>query len=424
MKKLVFALAVVAAALCACTKAENPAGEGRKAVKFTVENLGTVTLKSPTLGIGEAGCSNVGIYAATLGANNVQATVSGSALTPSSTIYWGVGQTTPTQFVARYPYHDAATIDGAYSIPADQSSADDFSYHANFMTAVQSASPDPGTVAFNFTHPFAKVVVNVTNNLSADAVASVVLESVKYNATTLDLTTAPATPTLADATQNVTACNTAANEYSMIIMPQAATASMHIVVTTTLGSVYTFAITNASYNFQAGKVATAAVTLDPIGGGANNRVQVGAMTFTTTDWTNGDATTIGTVGDPTLGAYMQIGGTLFIDEDEAAVDGGTLNAWGKWYNMTYSAADTWTITVNYRESMAGDEGGKGFLIRTSDETAYYKMYDGSENIGNDPYVLYTEDGDHHKNVRLASATGKFVITFNSSTHEVSVAAAQ
>ena len=92
--------------------------------------------------------------------------------------------------------------------------------------------------------------------------------------------------------------------------------------------------------------------------------------------------------------------------------------------MTYSAADTWTITVNYRESMAGDEGGKGFLIRTSDETAYYKMYDGSENIGNDPYVLYTEDGNHHKNVRLASATGKYTITFNSSTHEVSVAAAQ
>ena len=423
MKKLVLALAVAAAALCACTKAEGTLGnEGRKAVKFTVENLGTFTLRSATLGIGEAGCSSVGIYAATLGANNVQATVSGSALTPASTIYWGVGQTTSTQFVARYPYHESATINGAYTIPADQHESDEFSYHANFMTAVQSASPDPGTVAFNFTHPFAKVVVNVTNNLSADAVASVVLESVKQTADELDLTTAPATPDLSDATVNVTACNTAANEYSMIIMPQAATASMHIVVTTTLGSVYTFAITNPSYNFLAGKIATAAVTLDPIGGGANNRVAVGAMTFTTTDWTNGDATTIGTVGDPSLGAYLQIGGTLFTDDDADAVEAGTLNAWGKWYNMTYSAANTWTITVNYRESMAGDEGGKGFLIRTSDETVYYKMYDGSENIGNDPYQLYPEDGTHHKNVRLASATGKYIITFNSSSNNISVEA--
>ena len=423
MKKLVLALAVAAAALCACTKAENPTGEGRKAVKFTVENLGTFTLRSATLGIGESGCSNVGIYAADLGANNVQATVSGSALTPASPIYWGVGQTISTQFVARYPYYDGATIDGAYTIPANQQSSDEFSYHANFMSAVQSASPDPGTVAFNFTHPFAKVVVNVTNNLSADAVASVVLESVKQTATTLNLTTAPATPTLSDATVNVTACNTAANSYSMIIMPQAATASMNIVVTTLLGSVYTFRITNADYNFLAGKIATAAVTLDPIGGGSNNRVQVGAMSFTTTDWSDGAATTIDTVGDPTLGAYMQIGGTLFTDDDADAVEAGTLNAWGKWYNMTYSAENTWTITVNYRESMADDEGGKGFLIRTSNETTYYKMYNGSDNIGSDPYELYPENGTHSKNVRLESASGKFTITFNSSNNEVSVAAA-
>lgn len=420
MKKLVFALAVVAAALCACNKPEDSEeGMGRKAVKFTVENLGTFTLKSATPEIGNGGV--VGIYAADLGANNVQATVSDGTLTPASTIYWGVGQTTATQFVARYPYHNEATINGAYTIPADQHESDEFSYHANLMTAAQSASPDPGTVAFNFKHPFAKVVVNVTNNLSADAVASVVLESVKQTATTLDLTTDPATPTLSDATVNVTACNTAVNQYSMIIMPQAATASMHIVVTTTLGSVYTFAITNPSYNFLAGKIATAAVTLDPIGGGSNNRVQVGAMTFITTNWTEGDAATIGTVGDPTLGDYMQIGGTIFTDEDEDAVDGGTLNAWGKWYNMTYSGTNTWTIVINYRESMADDEGGKGFLIRKSDETVYYKMWDESPNIGDDPYGLYPEDESHHKNIRLTSATGKYLVTFNSSTNTISVA---
>lgn len=436
MKKLVFALAVVAAALCACNKAENPSGEGRKAVKFTVENLGTVTLRSATLAIGETGCSNVGIYAADLGANNVQATVSGSTLTPATTIYWKVGQTEATQFVARYPHANDGTINGAYTVTADQSAIDDFSYHANVMSAVQTATPDPGTVAFNFTHPFAKVVVNVTNNLSADAVASVVLQNVKQTASSLDMTTAPATTTLDNEVVpvNVTAYKVSATEFDMIILPQALTASMNIVVTTTLGSVYTFHITNADYVFHAGNIATANVTIDPIGGSNFNRTAVGTMSFTTTPWGNEEATTIGTVGDPTLGAYMQIGGTIYTDDDATAVAAHTLYGWEKWYNMVYTAENTWQAVVNYDEAMEINYSGeikqaldndKGFLIRTAaNEPVYFKMWDGSANIGSSPYEIVPADATHTKNIRLESTTGKYTITFNSSTHEVSVAAAQ
>ena len=420
MKKIFFVLAAAAALLCSCNKNEIAPNQGPKAVQFTVANLGSYTLKSATLGLGEAGCSNVGIYAADLGANNVQATVSGSSLTPVSTIYWRVGQTEATQFVARYPYADGASINGEYEIPADQSAEDTFTYHANVMTAVQSATPDPGTVAFNFTHPFAKVVVNITNNLDADAVASVVMQNVKLAASALDMTTAPATPTLTDAKANVTAYRVSANSYALILMPQAAANDMNIVVTTTQNSVYTFRISNASYTFHAGKTATAAVTLEPIGGSDFERNSVGAMTFATTDWAADEATTIAPVGDPVLGNYFQIGGTIYTDADAAAVAAGTLNAWEKWYNMVLTAENTWTAIVNYDESMADDENGKGLLIRLGD--TYYKMWNGSDNIGAGPYGLLPEDETHQKNVRLESASGKYLITFNSSTHDISVAA--
>ena len=418
MKKILFLIVAAAALVCSCNKSDlTPNQGGPKAVQFTVTNLGSYTLKS-TLELGETGCSKVGIYAADLGANNVGATVSEATLVPDSDIYWRVGQTEASQFVARYPQADV-TINEGYDIPADQSSNDTYSYQANLLTAVASATPDPGTVAFTFKHPFSKVAVNITNNLSADAVASVVMQNVKLSASALDMTTAPATATLSDAKSNVTAHAASANSYELIIMPQAAAADMNIVVTTSQGSVYTFRITNASYNFQAGKVATAAVTIDPIGGSDFVRTAVGTMSFSTTEWAANEATTIGAVGDPVLGNYYQIGGTVYTDADAAAVAGGTLNAWEKWYNMTLTAANTWTAVVNYSEAMAGDESSKGLLIRLGD--TYYKMYNDSDNVGAGPYVLYPEDGDHQKNIRLAKASGKFTLTFNSSTHSITVA---
>ena len=106
MKRFLFLAAFAAVALVSCNKAEveTYVPDTNRAVKFTVENISSYVFKSPTLGLGADGCSTVGIYAADLGANNVEATVSGTSLTPASTIYWGVGQTTPTTFVARYPY--------------------------------------------------------------------------------------------------------------------------------------------------------------------------------------------------------------------------------------------------------------------------------------------------------------------------------
>ena len=401
MKRFLFFAAFATAALVSCNKAEveTYVPDTNRAVKFTVENISSYVFKSPTLGLGADGCSTVGIYAADLGANNVEATVSGTSLTPASTIYWGVGQTTPTTFVARYPYYVDATINDAYAIPADQSSEDTFTYQANFMSAVQSASPDPGTVTFDFKHPFAKIVVNITNNLGADAVQSVVMKQLKMSASTLDLTTAPATPTLEETKTDVTACLTGENEYSMIVMPQAATNEMDIVVTTTLGSVYTFRITG-DYTFQAGKVATANLTLNPAEGQGGSRTPVGALTFGTPDWSSGSAATVDAVDTPVVGNYFQIGGCVYSAENKGD------DAWAKYYNMLCTAENVWTVTINYDEAMTDDESGKGFIVRRGE--AYYGMWTGSENVTAD-YNLDPTD-ETHKNVKLASA-GNYTLVF-------------
>lgn len=401
MKRYLFLAALAAAAFVSCNKAEveTYVPDTNRAVQFKFENLGVYEFKSPTLALGADGCSTVGIYAPDLGANNVQATVSGTSLTPASTIYWGVGQTTNSTFVARYPYYDGATVNGAYSIPGNQTNADDFSYHANFMSAVASANPDPGTVTFAFKHPFSKIVVNVTNNLGADAVASVVMKQMKLSASTLDLTASPANPTLEDTKTDVTACNTNTNEYSMIVMPQAATSEMDIVVTTTLGSVYTFRLTG-EYTFQAGKVATANVTLNPTEGEGGSRDAVGALTFGTTDWSAGADTTVGTVGTPTVGNYFQIGGCVYSTANK------TDEAWAKYYNLLCTAENVWTITINYDEEMTDDPTGKGFVIRRGEN--YWGMWTGSDNVTAD-YDLDPTD-ETHKNVKLAAA-GNYTLVF-------------
>lgn len=406
MKKAILTLFALAACLVACNKAETVNQDAHRAVRFSVTNLGTYQFKSPTVALGETGNANVGIYAATLGADNIQATVAGSALTPATPIYWAVGQAddAETQFVARYPYAAGAGINDAYEIPADQTSEDTYSYQANFMSAVATSTPATNAVEFAFKHPFAKVQVNITNNLGADAAATVVMKQVKMNATALDLTAAPATPTLADTKVNVTAYKVSDTQFELVIMPQAATAEMDIVVTTTLGSIYTFRI-SGDYTFVAGKVAVAAITLDPVGGTDGNRQAVGALSFSAPEeWTDGSATTVNESADPVAGNYIQIGGCVYITADKGD------DAWAHYYNMQYTAENTWTITLNYDESMTDDETGKGFIVRRGSD--YWGMWTGSESI-NDTYVLEPTD-DTHKNIKLAAA-GNYTLVYNSST---------
>lgn len=399
MKKALISILAVAATLVACQKNDVTVKNNPREVRFTVTNLGNYQFKSATLGLGEDGCSTVGIYAEDLFADNVEATVSGTTLTPSSTIYWGVDQTANSTFVARYPYAGGAAVSGEYTITPNQSAIDDFSYHANVMHAVTSANPDPGTVAFTFVHPFAKVSVDITNNLGADAVASVILKNVKQTASVLNLGTVPATITLSDAKSDVTAYATSATKYEMIVMPQSATSEMDIVVTTVKNCVYTFRITG-DYTFKAGKVATAEVTLNPTSGASG--APLGVISFAATDWTDDDDTTVGTIGTPVLGEYWTVFGNVYSTADKDDVP----DAWSKNYPMLYSAANTWTITLNYDDS-ASDDSGKGFKFKLGD--TYYGTSTEEAPVSGATLV------SPGYNIKLTSA-GKYNISFNDSTH--------
>ena len=416
MRKTLLTILAVATALVACQKNEAPvADQSRKAVQFSVQNLGTYQFKS-TVALGEDGSSTVGIYAPDLNANNVEATVAGSTLTPSSTIYWKIGQTAATKFVARYPYHSTATTEGEYSIPANQSDLENvFSYHSNVMYAVTNASPDPGTVSFAFKHPFAKVVINVTNNLGADAVASVVMKQVKLTASTLNITTDPATITLSDTKVDATACRTAENKYELVVMPQAATEEMDIVVTTVLNSVYTFRINLTNdYNFVAGKQSQVNVTLNPVEGGSGaGLTSIGAVTFSTPEvWTDGAATTVDPIGNPTVN-YYQIGGCVYSTADKGNIP----TPWTKYYNMQYVAENTWRITINYDLGMTDVEEAKGFKIRQGE--SYWGMWKGTEYVGDGTSNYALGNTYEHGNIKLEHNNGNYTITYNSSTHVIS-----
>ena len=408
MKKLLFILSATAALFCACSKeATVEQNLGPREVKFTVANLDSFTFKDVIAPINGTGASNVGIYAAELGANNVSATVSGSTLTPASTIYWGIGQTTATTFYARYPYANAA-IDAAYDIPADQSSEDAFSYQNNLAVATTSASPsDPG-VAFAFAHPFAKVFVNITNQLGGDAVASVKLKGVKLSTDSL-LAPDPASAAVAT---DVTMYGVSATQFAAIILPQ--TAALTIEVTTTLGSVYNFASTS-TYAFASGSASAAAITLSPIGGSTSGagRDAVAGFSFTITDWPGTPTDRDVTAGESTIGDYWHVIGCVY----ETA---NTETAWAKDFPMAYGSDGKWTITINYDESMATTAGERGIKLRCFSATTAaadkWNVNRGFYSGTGDDFTLSSGDvyGELHaggKNIRLSSA-GSWTLVYD------------
>ena len=78
--------------------------------------------------------------------------------------------------------------------------------------------------------------------------------------------------------------------------------------------------------------------------------------------------------------------------------------------MQYTAENTWTITLNYDESMTDDDSGKGFIVRRG--TDYWGMWVNSANIDTE-YVLEPTD-ETHKNIKLAAA-GNYTLVYNSSS---------
>lgn len=247
MKKiLAFAIAALALAACAREAAPVKVDKSRE-VRFTT-NINTFTVKADETSL--EGKTVQVLAGAPLNTGSA-AVVAGNSLNLTNKIYWQEGQEAKTTFVGIYPGNNqtSATIEN-YSI------TDDYGYHSTFMTATAKDVEPETTVALNFKHPFSKVVVKVTNNLTGTPeISSVALDGVILTA---DLDLAAETLTLGTEKVAATAAKQDNGDYAAIIMPQ--TVKPALVVTVGEKS-YRFVLAE-EFTFAANKSYTAAVTLN------------------------------------------------------------------------------------------------------------------------------------------------------------------
>lgn len=394
MKKVIFAAAIAALALVGCSRDAQVAGE-RTPVRFTT-NVASYTVKATESALEDNDAVQI-IAGAPINATSA-ATVNGTALEPETPIYWNSGQTASTNFVAIYPGagQTATTMDD-YSLANG-----DYAYHSSLLVASTTAAVNE-TVALEFKHPFSKIVIDITNNLGADAVASVSVNGVILQA---NMDFAAGTVDLGQNTAaNVSATKISQTEekWAAIIFPQ--TAKPSIVVTTAQGSVYTFAL-SADYTFKAGEVATAALTLN--GGASHSGDEHGAavgFSFTVKDWAAASENVA--VGD----AAVEVSTTYWYIE-------GTVNgaSWGTAFPMVMKADKVWTVDFTYNGFDANDPA-------TEVASAGFKLHQGpgwdGTQIGADPAnQVFTVDGNinwgwktANADIKLA-ANGTYTLTYD------------
>ena len=382
MKKSFLILFAAAVALVACSK---PAVEesSLREVKFTTSFNTKAAVEENVL-------ADVKIIAGapinkTVSATPTQTDLAGT-LTTTPVLYWGAGQTESTKFVAITGGQENIVVDNYDML----SMGYDYAYCSKLMSAVATVAPE-NTVNLNFEHIFSKVVINITNNLEADAVSTVEFKKVAASAKVNFETRA--IENLGEQTATLPANeNTAGTQYAVVIIPQ--TARPEIVVTTQKGAVYTFAV-NADFTFQRAKTASVSLTLNP-STSVGTLSLVGNMTFTVTDWV-ADNTTMTGEGTMNLDQYWHIFGKVYTEADKTSKPG----PWEKRYPLAFNSDGKWEITINYDPAMT--PGDEGFLF-VKGET-YLGMWTGSDNIASN-YDLKTVESER-KNILTQEGAGKY-----------------
>lgn len=308
MKKLVLALAVAAAALCACNKAEKPAyvSDEARVVKFSMGNFYSFNTRAAI-----AENAHVAIYAsAPINMSNQDYTVSAMPTAEpaapgtlaGSSILWGVeqiGTNTASKFFAMYPREAIAernnfstTTDLAYSI----ANASDEAYAKDFLVDVVNQAPGadvehPNPVSFALEHPFAMLKYVITNT-SDDAIMKVEIYGV-HKTGNLAYDTAAITATgdaLTDATLREMPLESAENNvytYYSVIIPEN-NINPTIKITTYGGCTSTYSLT-AAQNFVAGKIYTAVIAYSNIHSATTSNRTMTAS-FTVAPWANENVT--------------------------------------------------------------------------------------------------------------------------------------
>ena len=391
MKKILIFFAA-AATLVACQKTVEPQYvPGKEAIKFKT-NLNYYTVKAA---VDENVLSDVKVIAGDPIDQVASGTVEGTTMTVSPTLYWGVGQTKATKFVAITGGQTNIQVN-EYKV-VNPGGTYDYAYCAKLMSASGTATPG-NEVSLSFEHIFSKLVINVDNKLGADVVSSVEVIGLA-NTAAIDFDAKTVTIDPADNYDSTFPAyeHTANAVYELALLPQ--TAAPTISVTTILGAQYTFVVDGTQqFEFQRGKVATVNITLSGATiSGSSTQTPVGSFTINpVADWTE-DTTAM--PGEPMMGLsdnYWYIEGTV----------NGT--SWGTAYSMTCTATDVWEADFTYQKG-AADEGFK--LHKT---TGW-----GDAQLGADPdNRVFPADGTltygwkaGNENIQLAAA-GKYHIKYD------------
>ena len=384
MKKVLYA-ALAALALAACAKQESVRPVQQGEVRFTT-NIQTYTVKATDTAFENN--DQIGIFAgAPISKNNVKAVVTGTSLIPVTPIKWVEDNNSVVDFVAYYPYADAATLtDYVFEVQTNQSSAENYT-KSDLMLAKKSSAPTENAVELAFSHALSKVVINLTNSVPETTVSRVEFEGVKMSAK-VNLSTGALSELGAEGTITANANGTA---YQLILLPQSASPKVNVYLSN--GNKYTYELASA-FTFKAGKKASAALVVNP-----QQEAGVVEFSFTVTDWeVDADALEF---GDPTVEAG--------VPEHTWSVIG-SWDGWAADIPMTQNEG-VWTATIDYT-------AGQEFKLRADND---WELSAGIKSewieqifiAGNNPDPYLEENSS--RNIML-EATGQYKLEFEADTY--------
>lgn len=247
-------LAVVATACQEPMESVTPKGEGMEiAVSAQMYNFAKATDTAFEEG------DQIGLHIVTNSVylNNAKYTFSEGALVSESENYWYDDKSVEAKVLAYYPYNADATYKAegyTFTVEADQSVEGGYAA-SDLLVASTTSKPTKETVTLPFKHALSKVVININSELD-EAVESVMFADV-YGSAVINL--AYGTSTVNGQKGIIKAAKVANKEsYTLIIVPQ--TEVKPRILVTVGEKQYNFNI-EAAADFEAGKVATANITL-------------------------------------------------------------------------------------------------------------------------------------------------------------------
>lgn len=371
MKKvLVFALSALALLSCNREVAPvQPESTGSE-VRFKANIPNTFEFKSTAL----EGKQVRIVAGAPINATTV-ATAEGEVLTPVDVIRWNLNQTDKTTFAAIYGGESVPAAPENMEIPYSvvNDGNHDVAYHSAYLLAVAKDVEPNSEVELNFSHPFSKVCVAVTNEIEGFTVKSVIIRNAVTNGV-FDL--ADGSVELGNEKADIYT-SLVEDKYTAVIFPQEVKLAIYI----TLGKegeedqVFAFALKEAK-EFVANKAYNAAITLTPATPSVGDPVSFG---FEVADWAAGDNLETEGIEIPAepedVWTVIGLGGDW--DTDVAM----TKNTNGEWEaDITYAEGDEFKLRANGGWTKSAGMKAAGTFPVGTDNTDPYLEENSSINI--------------------------------------------